>query len=257
MGTPPVHPGPKPGPTVAAPAADATSGTVHAEHAEGLRAVVLGRAWRALWRHLAALSVAAVVTALAVVLGFLLGSLVPVLLPLVIALVAGPTLMPLLAVAQDALVEDDTAVGRYPGFLRRFALHGTGHALLAAVPLTALLAALEVYGRTSQSLWLISVASAGTASVLAAGGLMVVLPAAVARPGLSIGRLWTTALHLLGRWPIRFLAAAVACLLPVWPLATVSSSLVLLLAAPAAVVVSAAYWCCAIDLGATDVAATT
>lgn len=215
--------------------------------------MVLGRAWRALWRHLAALAVAAVVTALAVVLGFRLGALVPVLAPLVMALLGGPTVMPLLAVAQDALVEDDTAIGRYPVYLQRFALRGTGQLLIAAVPPTALLAALEVYGRTGQGLWLISIACAGTASVLAAVGLMVVLPAGVARPGLSVPRLWATALHLLGRWPVRFLAAAVACLLPIWPLTTVSSSLVLLLAAPAALVVSAAYWCCAVDLGATDV----
>lgn len=215
--------------------------------------LLLRRVWGSLWRHLPALAVSGAVTAVAGVVGLRVAGDVWAMSPLVIALFVGPTLMPLLAVVQGALVDDDTELRRYLRDLPRFAVRSTGYALVPGLCLSAVLAGVEMYRATGSTLALASLAFGTAGSVLAVVALTAVLPASVARPGLRGTRLWATAFHLLGRWPIRFLAPLMVSACALWAMTTVASSLVLLVPVPIALMSGAAYWCCAIDLGARDV----
>lgn len=217
-----------------------------------LQGRVLSRVWTAPWRHLPALAVAAGASALSLAASLWIAGGISVVTPLLAALLCGPTLLPLSAVVQDALVHDDTELRRYAPALRRTALRGTGCSLIVGLCLSALLAALEVHARTGSSAALLPLAIAASCSVLTLTGLLALLPLAAARPGLRGIRLWITAWYLLGRWPVRFLAAFVVGGLAVWAGIAIHSSLILLLPAPVALMTGAAYWCCALDLGAGD-----
>lgn len=218
-----------------------------------LQRLLLRRVWSSMWRHLPALAVSGALTAAAAALGLRAAGGLWAMSPLVIALFVGPTLMPLLAVVQGALVDDDTELRRYLRDLPRFAVRSTGYALAPGLCLSALLAGVEMYRATGSTMAVASLAVGTIGSVLAVVALVAVLPASVARPGLRGIRLWTTALHLVGRWPVRFLAPLMVSACALWAATTVASSLVLLVPVPVALMSGAAYWCCAIDLGARDV----
>ncbi|MGP9537996.1 hypothetical protein ACT3SP_08290 [Brachybacterium sp. AOP43-C2-M15] len=208
--------------------------------------------WTSPWRHLPSLAAAGAATALTLATALWITGGIRVPTPLLAALLCGPTLLPLFSVVQDALVHDDTELRLYARALRGSALRGTAHALTVGLCLSALLAALEVHARTGSDAVVVSLALAASGSVLTAVGLLALLPLAVARPGLRGVRLWITAWHLLGRWPVRFLAPAVVCVLAAWAGTALHSSLILLLPVPVALMAGAAYWCCALDLGAED-----
>jgi hypothetical protein len=162
---------------------------------------ILRRVWSAPWRHLPVLAVAAAASALSLAAALRITGGISVATPLLAAVLCGPTLVPLSAVVQDALVHDDTELRRYARALRRTALRSTGCSLIVGLCLSALLAALEVHARTGSSTVLLPLALAASSSVLTLGGLLALLPLAAARPTLRGVRLWITAWHLLGRWP--------------------------------------------------------
>lgn len=227
--------------------------TVSAAHADRLQRLILRRVWSSLWRHLPMLAISAAVTAVAVALAVQSAGGSQLLAPLLLALLAGPTLMALLKVVQGALVDDDTDLRTYLGGLKASALRSTGYALIPALCLISLMAAANVYARTGNGFMLISLGTAVAAAILTVAGFTVVVPLAVARPELRGVRLWITAWHLLGRWPVRFFAPVALAGLALWVAVSVSSTLVLLLPAPIALLAGAAYWCCAVELGADDV----
>lgn len=222
--------------------------------AEGLQRLLLRRVWSSLWSHLPMLATSAAVTAVAAAVASALGVAVGggLLTPALLALLAGPTLMALLRVVQGALVEDETDLRTYLRCLRATALRSTGFALLPAMCLVSLLAALEVHARTGSALMLASLCLSAVAGVLTITGSVVLMPLAVARPTLRGARLWAISFHLLGRWPVRFLAPLALAGLALWAALSLSSTLVLLLPAPIALLAGAAYWCCAVELGAQD-----
>lgn len=213
---------------------------------------ILSRVWTTPWRHLPVLAVAAAATALPLTAALWLTGGISVATPLLAAVLCGPTLLALFSVVQDALVHDDTELRRFALALRRSALRSTGCSLIAGLCLSALLAALEVHARTGSSAVLLPLSLAASGSVLTLTGLVALLPLAAARPSLRGIRLWITAWHLLGRWPVRFLAPCAVCALALWAGVSLHSSLILLLPAPVALMAGAAYWCCALDLGAGD-----
>lgn len=219
----------------------------------GLQRLILRRVWSALWRHLPMLAVGSTVTTLGASVGFWLAGGSQLLLPILLAVLAGPTMMALFSVAQGALVSDDTGLRSYLRGVRETALPSMAHSLIPALSLVSLAAAADVYERTSSAFMLVSLSTAIVATILSVAGFVVVLPLAVARPQLRRAMLWVTAWHMLGRWPVRFLAPIVMAGLALWTALTYSSTLVLLLPAPIALVAGAAYWCCAVELGARDV----
>lgn len=227
--------------------------TVDGRKDSSLEGVVLRRVWRAPWRHLPALSAAGCATGLALAAALWITGGIVVATPLVAALLCGPTLLPLFAAVQGALVHDDTELRSYGRDIRRFAVRGTSLTLVAGLCLSAMLAGIEVHARTGSGAVLLSLAVAVTASALTVAGLFALLPLAVARPGLRGLRLWASSWYLLGRWPVRFLAPVSVGALAVWVGTTVHSSLILLLPVPVALMAGSAYWCCALDLGADDV----
>lgn len=223
---------------------------------EGAQRLILRRVWASLWTHLPMLALSAAVTAVAAAVASAAGTVVRggLLTPVLLALLAGPTLMALVRVVQGALVEDDTDLRTYLNCLRSTALRSAGIAVVPALCMVSLLAALEVYGRTGSGLMLVSLCLAAVASVLTVTGTVVLLPLVVARPALRGVRLWAISWHLLGRWPVRFLAPLALAALALWAAVSFASTLVLLLPAPIALLAGAAYWCCAVELGAEDVA---
>lgn len=221
--------------------------------ADGLQRLVLSRVWGSLWRHLPMLAISAAATALAAALAVLTAGGNPLLIPILLALFAGPSVMALLAVAQGALVDDDTDLRTYLRALKTTAVRSTGHSLVPALCMVSLLAANDVYTRTGNAFMLFSLGIATTATVLTLAGFTVLMPLAVARPALRGRRLWVTSWYLLGRWPVRFLAPIALTGLALWVAFTFSSTVVLLLPAPIALLAGAAYWCCAVELGADDV----
>lgn len=221
--------------------------------ADGLQRLILRRVWHAPWRHLPTLAVSSVTTAIPVALAMRIAGGSPLLTPLLLALLAGPTLMALLAVVQGALIEDDTDLRTHLRRLRTSALRSTGYSLIPALCLASLIAAIDLYARTESRILLISLGTAIVATVLSISGFMALVPLAVARPELRGVKLWATSWHLVGRWPVRFLAPVVMTGLALWAVFSVSTTLVLLLPAPIALLAGAAYWCCAVELGAEDV----
>lgn len=226
--------------------------------AEGLQRLILRRVWSSLWSHLPMLAISATVTAVpAAVAAALSGAAGSrILTPVLLAVLAGPSLMALLRVVQGALVEDDTDLQTYLRSLGATALRSVGISLVPALCLVSLLAAIDVHARTGSIIMLVSLCLAAAATVLTVTGLLVLMPLAVARPALHGARLWVISWHLLGRWPIRFLAPLVLAGLALWAAVSVSSTLVLLLPAPIALLTGAAYWCCAVELGAQDMVVT-
>lgn len=219
----------------------------------GLQHLILRRVWSALWRHLPMLAISSTVTTLGASIGFWFAGGSQLLVPILLALLAGPTVMALFLVVQGALVADDTDLRAYLRGVRDTALPSTAHSLIPALCLVSLAAAADVYARTSSTFMLVSLGVAIVATSLSVAGFVVVLPLAVARPHVRGAMLWVTAWHMLGRWPVRFLAPIVMAGLALWTALTYSSTLVLLLPAPIALLAGAAYWCCAVELGARDV----
>lgn len=220
---------------------------------ERLQRLILRRTWASLWRHLPMLAIGAATTALGAGTAALLAGGSKLLFPLLLLVLCGPTLMALQTVVHGALVEDDTDVRAYLRALRGTALRSAGHCLPTAFSLVSLLAAAEVYGRTQSVLVLISLGTAITATALTIAGLAALIPLSVARPELRPMRLWVTAWHLVGRWPVRFLAPIALAGLALWAAVSVSSALVMLLPAGISLLAGAAFWCCAVEMGADDV----
>ena len=229
---------------------------MNGDSVDGTQRLILRRVWSSLWTHLPLLALSAAVTAVSAAFASAAGTLVRggLLTPVLLALLAGPTVMALMRVVQGALVEDDIDLRTYLSALRGTAARSAGISVVPAMCLTSLLAALEVYGRTGSGLMLVSLCLAAVASVLTVTGTVVLLPLVVARPALRGARAWAISWHLLGRWPVRFLAPLALAALALWAAVSFASTLVLLLPAPIALLAGAAYWCCAVELGAEDVA---
>lgn len=226
--------------------------------ADGLQRLILRRVWSSLWSHLPMLAISAAATAVPAAVAVAVSEAAGgrILTPVLLAVLAGPTLMALLRVVQGALVEDDTDLRTYLRSLWATALRSAEFSLVPALCLVSLRAAIEVHARTGSGIMLVSLCLAAVATVLTLTGLAVVMPLAVARPALRGARLWAISWHLLGRWPVRFLAPLTLAGLALWVAVSVSSTLVLLLPAPIALLAGAAFWCCAVEVGAQDMVVT-
>ncbi len=200
------------------------------------------RTLRNAWPALPALLFGSVAVCLASALTVLLA---PGVTP-VSAVLAGLLVAPCAAALADvgnalAAGRDATVTGWWRG-LRRLWRFGTAQGLVAAVPVSAFLAALAVW-RAGGGAWALpSLAVSGAASVLALPALGAVLPLGAARGDLRGRRLWICGLYLVARWPHRFLAGPALAVLGVWVAVHWTASVLLLVPGPAAVVAAAAVW---------------
>lgn len=166
---------------------------------------------------------------------------------LLYAVLAGPFLAALTAVANSAAFDDVATIRSWARALREHALFGVRQSLVAAAAGELFLAALQVWSRGHPVWMLPSLALTGAATVLTLSGLLAVMPLGVARPGLRGVRLWITALHLVARRPVRFVAVFSLVGLGLWAATTWSASALLLLPAPVALLMAAAVWTTAAD----------
>lgn len=203
---------------------------------------VLTRTLRGLWLSLPALLAASVTLCLA---GALTVLVLPGVTPLSVILgaaLAGPGSAALVATAGDIASTGHATVRTWWGRLRTLWAFGIRHTLPGGALLAAFLGALTVWHHTAAVWTLPSLGLSGACTLLAFLGLPAVLALGAARPGLRGRLLWTCALHLVARNPLRFLAGPSVALLGVWAATAWSASLLLLVPAPTAVVMSTAVW---------------
>ncbi|TCO54746.1 hypothetical protein [Actinocrispum wychmicini] len=203
---------------------------------------------RGAWPCLPALLVAsAALCAAATVPVFVVPGVNPIAV-LLYAVLAAPFLPALIAVANAAAFDEVATIRSWARALRAHALFGMRHCLVAAGAGELFLAALEVWSR-GRPMWMLpSLALTGAATVVTLSGLLAVLPLGVARPGLRGVRLWITALHLVARRPVRFVAVFSLVGLGLWAATSWSASVLLLLPAPVTLVMVAAVWTTKADL---------
>lgn len=219
---------------------------------EAAQRVVLDRTMRGLWAGLPALLTGSVVLCLAAGLALLLGGGLTPWSLLLLALLAGAPMMALAEVCHDIVIEDDTTIRRWHGALRQSVRIGTGLLLVPTVFAALLMVAIEVHHQTGSSLWLAPMAVSASATLGSTFALLGAVPAAVARPELRGWALWATAAHIVGRWPVRFLAALSVLGLGLWAGLTVTGTLLPLVPGPVLLLATAAFWSSAVQLGATD-----
>lgn len=197
------------------------------------------------WPSLPALAIASAAVCLAAVVPIVV---VPGLNPLA-ALLAAVCIAPfgaaLVAVVQQMAGDDHGTISAWARSLRDHWRFSIGHALVAAVPFAAFVAALHVLARTG-AVWVWpSVAVSGAVAVLTALGLTAVIPLGLAdrSPSAPHGlSLWLAALALVAARPVRFVAVVAAAGFVVWLGTAVSASLLLFVPAPAAMVAVTATW---------------
>ncbi|MFI6346090.1 hypothetical protein [Streptomyces sp. NPDC050560] len=202
----------------------------------------LVRTLRGAWPSLPALAVAtaAVCAAAAAVLVLTPGP--SPLAPPLAALLVGPFAAALAATVNGITFEGEATVRQWAAALRRSGAFGARQALVAAAPAAVLLVCLQIRQQTGAAWVVPSLATSCALTAVALPALPVVLPLGTARPGLRGTALWTTALHLVSRAPVRFLAAPALAALGLWSCVTWTASLLPLAVGPAALVAGAAVW---------------
>lgn len=214
--------------------------------------VVLQRTVRGVWAGLPALLTGSVVLTLAIALTAILGGGLTPWSLLLSPLLVGPPLTGLAGVCHDIVVEDDATIRKWARATRRTARLGIGLLVIPAIPAVLLMVAVVVHERTASPVWLAPMAVSASATLLALFTLPAAVPAAVARPELRGVALWATALHLVGRWPVRFAAPLTVLGLGLWAGLSITGTLLPLVPGPVLLLAAAAFWSSAIELGATD-----
>lgn len=161
--------------------------------------------------------------------------------PLVAAVLAGPAVAALVAVGNGVSSGEGATIRGWWGDLRALTAPGIGHGMVAGVAFSLFVVALHAWTSTGAAWWLPSVGVTGAAALIAALGLLAVLPlrAATDRRGL---RLWADGLRLVGSRPVPFVAVACIIGLGLWVAVAFAVSLLLVLPGAAVIVNSAAVW---------------
>jgi hypothetical protein len=202
---------------------------------------LLSRMLRGIWPSLPALLVASAAQCAAAAVPVLVAPGINPVAILVIALVVAPFTAALAATVNAMAIDGAVTIRTWWRGLRSGWAFGIRQALVPTVAAILFLAALHVWaGRRG---WVLpSLAVTGAATLLTTAGLLAVLPLGVARPRLRGITLWITALHLVTRRPVRFLAALSVAGAGLWAAAAWTASLLLLVPAPATIVMVAAVW---------------
>ncbi|WP_179426500.1 hypothetical protein [Spelaeicoccus albus] len=207
------------------------------------------RAVRGVWPHLPVLLIGSIaVCAGAAIATLIAPGLTPVSV-LVIALLVIPPFAALIAVANGIVVRGDATVRQWGGSLIRSGWRAVTVAVPPVVALALLLTAVEVWRISGQSWVLVPLGVAATVSAIGVLGLTAALPLALERPGLRGTALWLSALFLVAKRPLSFIAVACLAGMGIWAATAWTASLLLLLPAPVALVASAAVWTSAARLG--------
>ncbi|WP_193615399.1 hypothetical protein [Desertimonas flava] len=205
---------------------------------------IIAATFRNAWPSLPALTIASAAVCLAAVVPIVVVPGINPLAALLAAVCIAPFGAALVAVVQQMAAGDHGTLTTWGRSLRRHWRFAIGHALVAAVPLAAFLAALHVLDRTGAPWVWPSVALSGAVAVLTALGLTAVIPLGLADPCLASRgpTLWLAALALVAARPVRFSAVVAAAGFVVWLGTAVSASLLLFVPAPAAIVAVTATW---------------
>lgn len=203
---------------------------------------IIGPTLLATWSALPALLVASVAVCAAATAAILIAPGVTPVSVLVAALLIGPLAAPLAGLGNDLVADGDATVRGWARHLRSSWRFGLVGALVPAIPGALFVVAIEVLRRTGNPLVWPSFAVTGAVTVLAALAAAAAFPLGVARPDLRGRRLWTVALAVVSRHPIRFVAVVSAVVTVVWAATAWSASLLLFLPAPAAIVSVLATW---------------
>lgn len=202
---------------------------------------LLSRILHGIWPSLPALLVASAAQCVAAAVPVLAAPGINPVAILTASLVVAPFTAALAATANALAVDGAATVRTWARGLRSNWAFGIRQALVPAVAGILFLAAVHVWaGRRGWALP--SLAVTGAATLLAVVGLFAVLPLGAARPGLRGVTLWITALHLVARRPVRFVAAMSVSGAGLWAATTWTASLLLLVPAPVTIVMAAAVW---------------
>jgi hypothetical protein len=158
------------------------------------------------------------------------------------AVVVVPFVAALVAVVDDISDGTPATIGAWWRELGALWRWSAGLGLLAAVPASLFLAAVEAVSSTGSPLMWPSFAVTGAATVIAVLGLMAALPLGAAHRQLRGWALWMASLYVISRHPVRFVAVATTIVGGVWAATALSASLLLLVPAPAAIVAVTATW---------------
>lgn len=225
---------------------------VDATQRDATQRIVLQRTVRGVWAGLPALLAGSVTLTLAIVVAVVLGGGLTPWSLLLAVVVAGPPLAALAAVCHDIVVEDDTTIRNWVRATRHHARLGIGLLAVPVAPAILLMVAVVVHERTGSPVWLAPMAVSASATLLAVFTLLAAVPAAIARPDLRGTALWLTALHLVARWPVRFIAPLTVLGLGLWAGLSITGTLLPLVPGPVLLLTGAAFWASAVELGATD-----
>lgn len=225
---------------------------VDAVQREATQRIVLQRTVRGVWAGLPALLAGSVTLTLAIVVAMVLGGGLTPWSLLLAVLVSGPPLTGLAAVCHDIVIEDDATIRSWVRATRHHARLGIGLLAVPVAPAILLMVAIVVHERTGSPVWLAPMAVSASATLLAVFTLLAAVPAAIARPELRGVALWVTALHMVSRWPVRFIAPLTVLGLGVWAGLSITGTLLPLVPGPVLLLTAAAFWASAVELGATD-----
>lgn len=217
--------------------------------------VVMRRAFRGMWTYLPVLLAGSIlVCAVSVLVVLIAPGITPVSVLLIAALVV-PAFGALVGVANGIVMRGDSRMRAWGSALVTGWWLTTRLAAAPAVAIALCLVAREVWQRTSSPLALVPVGIAIVVSGILTLGLAAALPLALERRQLRGIRLWASALYLVAKQPIPFVAVICAAAMGVWAATAFSASLLLLVPAPLALLCSAATWSTAAKIGLHDAAA--
>ncbi|TSD95672.1 hypothetical protein FOS14_17905 [Skermania sp. ID1734] len=210
--------------------------------------LILRRVSRGAWSGLPILLFASVAVCLAAALVVVLTPGVTPVSVLVFAALETPWAVALLATVDDLIRMEDTSLADWCRGLCCFT--GFGYAVMAvpAVAVSLFLVALEVWHQTHSVIALGPVIVSAIVATILGTASTAALPLGIAHPQLRGQRLWITGMHLVARWPVRFLAAPALLGFGVWVATQVSASVLLLVPAPVALVLGAGFWTSAAEL---------
>lgn len=204
--------------------------------------LVMRRAMRGVWPHLPVLLIGSItVCAGAAIATLIAPGLTPVSV-FVIGLLVMPPFAALIVVANGIIVSGDATFREWGSGLAsswRRVVTVVGPPVVA---LALLLTAVHVWQVSGESWVLLPLGVAATVSAIGVLGLTAALPLALERPGLRGTALWLSALFLVARRPLSFIAVACLAGMGVWAATAWSASLLLFVPAPVALVASAAVW---------------
>ncbi|MFC7405524.1 hypothetical protein [Georgenia alba] len=206
----------------------------------GTDEAVLRAAVRGAWTQLPVLLAGSLAVTGAAALALLAAAVWAPAGPVVAVLGVAPTVHALVRCALDVVDGAEPGVRDYGTALRELAARAVATAAVPAALAGLTLAALAAHARGGP-VFLVPAGLGVTATVLGTAALLVLLPLRARRREPGGAAAWLLALHVLGRAPVPFLAAAALAGLGMWASVTVSNGLFLLVPAPVALVLAAAY----------------